>query len=145
MSKEGKTMSRRQPTEAQKQATQEKRAKMRLLAAQIAKLSDVQRQEIVDRLGLVTVEGRSLSVHNQCMLALQVPEASVVGGFRQWQLAGRMVIKGQHGACIWIPIGTHKGEGEDEATDPTGFTLATVFDISQTAPQVDNRLAMGNR
>ena len=128
---------RREPTAEQKAAAKLRREKMGKLAHQIEKMSEDERAALTERIGVVTIEGRSLSIHNQCMLALQSPAASVVGGFQQWRRSGRMVQKGQHGACIWIPLGIPKraeGETESETADPIGFTLATVFDVTQTEP-----------
>lgn len=128
----------RKPTEEQKAKAAEKRANMRALAARISKMDASERAELSARLpGVVTIEGRALSLHNQFMLAFQMPAATVVGGFRQWKAAGRSVRKGQHGACIWFPL--DKGKKSEDNPEPNGdekssmhFGLATVFDISQT-------------
>ena len=108
--------------------------KMGQLARQIGKMTDEQRADLAAGMnGIATIEGRRLSLHNTCMLALQIPNASVVGGFQQWKRAGRMVMKGQHGAAIWIPLGIPKAETAAETAEgPVGFTLATVFDVAQT-------------
>lgn len=114
----------------------ERRAKMRALANQVGKMSEAQRQELAARLpGVTTIEGRMLSLHNQCLLAMQMPGATLVGGFRQWIKNGRAVRKGEHGACIWVPIGhkTTDENGMTETDEKVGFILGTVFDISQTA------------
>src|SRR5208282_4903090 len=80
---------------------------------------------------------------------MQIPGASMVGGFRQWLKLGRCVRKGQHGASIWVPAGARKadsppaGAGEDAhdagvagegsgGSDRTRFVIGTVFDVSQT-------------
>ena len=97
---------RREPTAAQKEAAKARREKFRVIVQTIAKLSDEERIALSRRVSIVTVEGRGLSVHNQCLLASQCPTATVVGGFRQWQQAGRTVKRGEHGHMIWVP--THK-------------------------------------
>lgn len=93
-------------------------------------MSDEQRAALAARVSVVTIEGRQLSPHNQCLIALQVPAATIIGGFRQWIKAGRVVMKGQHGAVIWVPIGRKDKDGE--LTEKTGFVLGSVFDVSQT-------------
>jgi antirestriction protein ArdC len=88
--------------------------------------------------GVVTVEGHALSLHNVLLIAMQCPTATIVGGFRQWIKAGRAVRKGEHGISIWVPV---KPKGETEqgaapAADPKGgdtrFIAGYVFDVSQT-------------
>ena len=90
---------------------------------------------------VVTCEGHALSFHNSCLLALQLPGATVVGGFRQWINAGRAVVKGQHGAMIWVPVGRPtleaglpgaSAETQGEDGDKPGFIMGMVFDIGQT-------------
>lgn len=102
-------------------------------------MSDAERQGIADRFGVVSVEGRALSVFNSCMVWMQNPAASVVGGFQQWRKAGRCVRKGEHGAAIWVPVGRDAGENPASAADledgkgaGVRFVLGTVFDIAQT-------------
>lgn len=132
---------KRQATPEQKAARAAKIGKMRTLASLIGKMDATQRQQIIDTHPIVTIEGRVLSPQNQCMVAMQLPTATVVGGFRQWITAGRCVRKGEHGACIWIPLGSDKAS-ESVESDPgegtgerCGFTLATIFDIAQTDPK----------
>jgi len=132
---------RKPATAEQKAKAAEKRSNMRTLAARISKMSDSERAELSARLpGVVNIEGRLLSMHNQFMLAFQLPAATVVGGFQQWKKAGRSVMKGQHGACIWFPLGDSKrdgtkdtaGAGDDDEKSSQRFGLATVFDVTQT-------------
>ena len=92
---------------------------------------------------LATCEGHTLSLGNQMLLALQCPDATIVGGFRQWKAQGRSVKKGEHGHMIWVPIGTGEpdadtpqpseidGEGEAKPTR-LRFLVGTVFSIEQT-------------
>lgn len=131
------TKRRREPTEAQKLAAQERRGRMRKLAERISGMPDDERLALAMRAGIRTVEGRELSPFNQCMVIMQHDGASVVGGFRQWRVAGRHVRKGERGLAIWFPIA--KGEQSEGAPELAGeerggprFALATVFDISQT-------------
>jgi hypothetical protein len=128
----------RRVTEEQKAKSAEKRANMRALAATIGKMSDTEREALAAKLpGVVTIEGRALSFHNTMMLAMQ-GSFTVVGGFQQWKRAGRVVMKGQRGACIWFPLGDRKQDGTEDTTDAGDeksscrFGLATVFDVKQT-------------
>jgi len=136
------------PTPEQQAKAAEKRAKMRELAGRISKLSEEQRQALVQDWP-TTIEGHRLSLHNACMIAYQ-GGATVVGGFRQWIKAGRCVKKGESGKCIWVPLSERKSETAAsveviETETPEGkkrmrFMLATVFDISQTR---DSNAAIG--
>ena len=126
---------RRQPTEAQRAAAAERRSRMRLLAKQVSAMPVEERTALAQRIGLRTIEGHELSCFNACMVFMQRPCASIVGGFQQWRRAGRMVRKGEHGAAIWVPVGTpREGEqGQDTPDlDDVRFVLGTVFDVSQT-------------
>jgi hypothetical protein len=121
-----------------------RRAKMRELASQVSKMTDAQRQQLAARFSGVTIEGRSLSFHNQCMLAMQLPSATIVGGFRQWIKAGRCVKKGQRGSYIWIPLGPKDDNGNIDMSDEKRFMLAPVFDISQTA-ELNGKVAAAHK
>lgn len=130
---------KRQLTAEQTKARDERRASFRKLCKTIADMGESERLALAAKIGVVTCEGHELSFHNQCLLALQMPQASVVGGFRQWIKAGRAVQKGQHGAMIWVPIGGKKSEpgttpdASNGEPDDTRFIMATIFDVSQTA------------
>ena len=119
---------------ARKLAATERRNKAREIARRVAKMSDDERAALAARSLVTTIEGRTLSLHNQCLMALQRPGATLVGGFRQWLKHGRAVRKGEHGAVIWVPIGNKRADanGDTETTERTGFILASVFDVSQT-------------
>lgn len=104
-------------------------------------MSDAARAELAAQLpGLVTVEGRALSFKNTCLVAVQKPDATMVGGFRQWLKAGRCVAKGSVGLMIWVPTGKRDSEAPAAADKETGgedgerpgFIMGTVFDVSQT-------------
>lgn len=136
---------KRQATPEQKAAAEAKRAKFRAIWKQIAEMPEADRIAMSNRLGIVNPEGHALSIKNQCLIALQFPTASVVGGFRQWIKQGRAVMKGQHGFNIWIPIGygnmqdVTRGMNADasQPVEDPGFVVGTVFDISQTQPITD--------
>lgn len=80
------------------------------------------------------------SLANQLLIALQMPDASRVAGFRVWLKLGYCVRKGEHAVIyIWMPIPpTRKAvEAWREAGSPAGqeprtrFRLGPVFDRSQ--------------
>ena len=109
-------MKRRTLTPEQEAARAEKRAKVNALVKKVGAMSDGERQELFARFaGIVTCEGRQLSLTNTILCALQFPGATMVGGFRQWLKCGRCVAKGQKsGMSIFVPLGK-KGAGEDPA------------------------------
>lgn len=131
---------KRQLTPAQIEARDKRRAQFRGLCKQVANMGETERLALASRMaGMVTCEGHALSLHNCCLLALQCPAATIVGGFKQWQRQGRAVTKGEHGFMIWVPIGGKKSDGAStlasaEGTEPdeTRFLMATIFDVSQT-------------
>jgi hypothetical protein len=109
----------------------------RSLAGKIAKMSDAERLELAARVPITTIDGRTLSLKNMILVGMQRPDATMVGGFRQWIGAGRCVKAGEHAAWLWVPS-TRKieGDGETEGADTgeteTRFLLAPVFDVAQT-------------
>lgn len=127
---------RKQLTAEQQAKRDERRAKFKTLWKQVAAMPELERIEMSNKLGLVTCDGHALSLGNTMLIALQLPGATVLGGFRQWLKHGRCVRKGEHGAMIWVPVG-HKttepttGETSTEQDD-TRFIIGTVFDIGQT-------------
>lgn len=135
---------KKQATEEQKAKAAARRDKIRKLVKALGAMPEADRRAMIDKVGsIVTVEGRHLSPVNMMLVATQIPNASVVGGFRQWLRAGRVVKKGEHGAGIWVPCGAGRGaagDGSDAGlvetataeSDGPRFILGTVFDISQT-------------
>src|SRR3989337_1437699 len=104
---------------------EERQTRSKALREQLANLSAEQKQALIDRGLIATIEGRVLSGHNTILLYLQsngrIP--TVVGGYRQWLKAGRQVQKGQHGSTIWFPVGPKDEEGTVQAES---FYTATV-------------------
>ena len=123
--------------ERKEQYRKEKKEKIIRIRKTLSEMTEKQRQAIADKFGIVTVEGHSLTAHNQCFLVAQSElNFSIVGGYKQWQKAGRSVRKGEHGFYIFVPSKT-KEESENSAEvssdDETPFFFtAVVFDISQT-------------
>lgn len=126
-------MTRRQPTEAQKQAAKERRAKIMAMAKRIAAMTPEQQAELT-RQNIITIEGHALSHKNQMMVAFQGCKSTVVGGFQQWKKAGRQVRKGEHGFGIWFPIGAPKLDDPNGESSDIHFAVSTVFGIDQTDP-----------
>lgn len=129
------------PTPEQKAKSQARRDQFKALWKQVADMPEAERIAQANKLGIVSCEGHGLSYKNQCLLALQNPGVTVIGGFRQWIKMGRVVQKGQHGLMIWVPCGektmlepTKPSDGKvtEEGGSDRRFIIGTVFDISQT-------------
>jgi antirestriction protein ArdC len=76
----------------------------------------------------------SYSASNVLLILSQCPHASRVAGFRAWQGLGRQVRRGERSIKILAPA---RYKTTDETTGETrwavrGFTVANVFDLSQT-------------
>jgi len=89
------------------------------------------------------------SFNNVALILAQMPSATAVAGFRQWQAKGRQVRKGERAIRIYgyaqkkiaADPNAEAAEGEqvetDEATGEkkiTYFPILSVFDLSQTDP-----------
>jgi hypothetical protein len=122
--------------EQKEQYRQEKKEKIIRIRKTLSEITEEQRQAIADKFGIVTVEGHLLTAHNQCFLVAQSEiNFSIVGGYKQWQKAGRSVRKGEHGFYIFVPSKQKEDEANPEinTSDETpSFFTAVVFDISQT-------------
>jgi hypothetical protein len=108
----------------------EKKAKLANLRTQLANMSPEQKQKLIARGLIATVEGRVLSAHNTIMCYLQSPKVTptIVGGYNQWKAAGKHVGKGEHGMTILFPA---RKQGELEEGEKQVFFTGTVFDVSQ--------------
>ena len=110
------------------EAIEAKKAKMKQLGEQFAKMTEAERVELSNQLGSLP-----LSFKNSALLYFQSKSVSIVGGFQQWKKAGRIVKKGEKALAIFCPASQKAKEGE--TTDsPTFFFTGNVFDISQTEP-----------
>ena len=137
--------------EQKEQYRKEKKEKIIRIRKTLSEMTEEQRQAIADKFGIVTVEGHLLTAHNQCFLVAQSElNFSIVGGYKQWQKAGRSVRKGEHGFYIFVPskskeeslVSPNGGENSARESVPSGevssdddtpfFFTAVVFDISQT-------------
>lgn len=104
--------------------------KIKILSEKLKNLSEEEQNIFIQKHGIKTVEGRTLSRRNQLLISLQLDEFSIVGGFHQWRKAGRKVKKGEHGALILFPVGEKDNDGNIE--NASKFYSAVVFDVSQT-------------
>lgn len=125
-------MKRKTLTPDQIAARDERRARFTIIAKQIADMTDEGRAALaLSMVAAVTIEGRSLSVNNACLVAIQNPAATLLGGFQQWRQHGRTVRKGEHGIMIWAP--TQRTTTPDaDGSDGPKFITVTVFDVAQT-------------
>ncbi len=109
--------------------TDDKRVKIKQLRTFLSSMNEAQRQQFASKYGIVSIEGHSYSLVNQCLIAFQRPTATVCGGYQQFKKAGRQVKQGEHGMVIFYPSARKNDEtGEDDIN----FFCATIFDISQT-------------
>jgi hypothetical protein len=107
-----------------------RKQRLQEIREKLANLSDKERNTLIKRGLVATVEGRTLSLQNTLMVYLQADKIpTVVGGYRQWQRAGKQVKKGEHGMVIWFPVG--EKDADDDIRDATHFFTAIVFDVSQ--------------
>ncbi len=77
------------------------------------------------------------SANNVALIQHQRPDATRVAGIKTWNGMGRFVTKGEKGITIIRPVTTTR---EDDTSGErikalTGFTAATVFDVTQTHGQ----------
>lgn len=77
------------------------------------------------------------SFYNSLLIAMQMPEATYVAGYRAWQTKfGRQVNKGAKAIKILAPI-PHKYKkevnGEEQEFTYTTYRAVNVFDVSQTS------------
>lgn len=132
----------RKLTEEQKAKSEENKTKFKGIIKQVAAMSKEQRSELANKIMVTNCEGHTLSVYNNCLIAMQGGQScTIVGGFHQWLKQGRAVQKGQHGYAILFPREKKNGNGNgngDEMTEEKAdkpeihFLTGYVFDISQT-------------
>jgi len=129
----------RTATKSRPRVTREERhAEVKALAARLAAFRDS-----LDPAEVAVYEARfdNYSPRNAMLIVMQMPEATVVHGYREWKAHGRHVRKGEHSRIgILAPAGQYTETGADGQTE-TGeekvhrfFKLVPVFDISQTDP-----------
>lgn len=74
------------------------------------------------------------SFRNSLLIALQMPEATQVAGFRRWQEMGRQVRKGEKALYILAPLAYSQTDEEtgEKVRALRGWRMVAVFDVSQT-------------
>lgn len=87
------------------------------------------------------------SFQNTVLILMQCPQATQVRGFKQWQMLGRQVRKGEKGIAILAPC-TYKQDAEDNSDEQDrkvlrGFKTTYVFDLSQTDGEAIPQLCKG--
>lgn len=121
------------PTPEQVEASKARRQALYQLSKQLSAMTSDALFDLALRSPVSTCEGHPLSPFNQCLVALQCPTATIVGGLRQWQRHGRNVTKGSHGYGIWVPRRSKEDPAPTEVvSEDQRFLLVTVFDILQT-------------
>jgi len=111
----------------------ERQERIKQLRHKLSNLTDQEKQALISRGIISTVEGRQLSLYNTLLVYLQCNghTPTVVGGYQQWRRVGKQVNKGEHGFMIWFPVGAKDDTGDIIEADR--FYTATVFDISQVS------------
>ncbi len=113
----------------------------RALARKIAEMTDTERAEFAARCPVtLTIDGRPISGKNAMLAMMQYQNVTVIGGFRQWLAAGRVVRQGQKAIYIFVPSSRRveaapnaEGAADDsDAGESVRFLMAAVFDVSQT-------------
>jgi antirestriction protein ArdC len=125
---------RKPPTETERAERRER--ERRLMAEAIERLRS---SEGWQRWLKVRRHFHCYSLHNQFLIAMQMPDASRVAGFKAWMKLGYVVQKGETGIYIWAPCPPSKrriAEWREAGADPderprTFFRLVKVFDRSQ--------------
>ena len=134
---------KRQLTPEEERKRDERKAKFKAIVQTIAKMTATEKEQLAKRwLPISVTTQREFSACNCILLAMQLPGATLCGGFGSWLKQGRAVRKGEHGASVWVPIGRKETatNGEETITadgERVGFIAGTVFDISQTDPIAD--------
>jgi antirestriction protein ArdC len=84
---------------------------------------------------------RTYSLRNQLIIAVELPDAQRVAGFRKWLSLGYCVRKGEKAAYIWAPMPPSKkriaeweASGKHGPKPQTRFGLAPVFGDHQVEP-----------
>jgi antirestriction protein ArdC len=77
---------------------------------------------------------RTYSFGNQCLIAMQSPDASRVAGYKTWQKLGRQVRKSERGITIHAPMTYKEKDKDGNETGETrlNFRAVRVFDVAQT-------------
>lgn len=104
------------------------------LADQVASLADSEQWE---RFLNFTASFHSYSLNNLLLIWAQLPGATRVAGFRQWENLGRHVRKGEKSLKIFgystrKTVDVDESTGEESTKSRAYFPVLSVFDITQT-------------
>jgi hypothetical protein len=125
-------------TEAERQARREADGRRTRDAVEALRASDGWQKWLASRRHF-----RTYSLTNQLLIALAMPEATRVAGFKAWIKLGYCVRRGEQAVIrIWMPIPPHRKQlaaweaaGGDPADKPrTRYRLGPVWDRSQVEP-----------
>lgn len=97
------------------------------------------RSERLERYLEFTSRFHKYSLHNQMLIFLQCPHATVVAGYRKWQDMGYQVAKGEKGIRILAPRPYQVVDEEtQEVHEQVKFVSVSVFDVSQLVNTTNN-------
>ncbi|MFC1453995.1 hypothetical protein ACFLQL_02320 [Verrucomicrobiota bacterium] len=88
----------------------------------VKQMSEDERKALISGVAIKHITEREIkySEIDMCLIAIQYPSASIVGGFQQWKKAGHDINPGVNGIAIWV---------NEESIKPK---MVMIFDISQT-------------
>jgi len=96
-------------------------------------------------IAVITARFDGYSMRNALLIAMQMPTATDVDGYKAWQKRGRQVRKGEQGILIFAPAGQTEPVTDDEGNvveeGRMRYRVAYVFDISQTDEIAERKAA----
>ena len=125
--------SRKAPGAKSKAFAEQRRAEVAAMTARLADFAGTPEGAALIAQATATLD--NYSERNAALIASQMPTATDVSGFRQWQARGRRVRKGETGLRILAPAGSKTVESDVEGGEDAVlrfFKPVSVFDISQT-------------
>jgi len=101
-----------------------------------AETDEVKQSEEFTKFVEVMSKFHKYSFHNQMLIMIQNPDATLVAGYKAWQKMGRQVQKGEKSIRILAPGQSKRIETDDNGDETEKmvryFFSVSVFDISQT-------------
>jgi len=120
-------MTRRKQKKGRKQAPPKTNRAAVILADNVTKLMSAKSYKDALRF---RQKLHNYSFGNIFLIYCQMPEASMIAGYRKWQELGRQVKKGEKSLAILAPLIRKDPDTKEE--EVFGYKSASVFDISQT-------------
>ena len=99
---------RRSLTAAQEAQVAARKAQFHVLTERIAAMPEEERNALAASFHPTTPDGHALSARNAVLVYYQNPNATIVGGFRQWKAHDRYVKQGERGIQILAPRRRHR-------------------------------------